>query len=178
MVNMSCGSPLRRCAITPTVGSHEGIPRPCEVVRKMDKPHYCLWWIPDGHIPTLPRPRAVGTLPNAWRNPYSFWSRRSSSADGSRLRVAFDGSPNRAVEAHPHRTPFSKTRRNADRTSSLPCARGLGKTDGFSEVEGQGRCGTPCWTLRCVEFPSAATATWPKVQELTHPLIWRPSSTA
>lgn len=41
---------------------------------KSDKPHYCLWWIPAGHIPTVTEGRE--RLERYQRNgatPYSFW---------------------------------------------------------------------------------------------------------
>jgi uncharacterized protein DUF3291 len=41
---------------------------------KMDKPNYCLWWIPAGHIPTVAKGRE--RLEHYQQNgatPYSFW---------------------------------------------------------------------------------------------------------
>lgn len=41
---------------------------------KMDKPHYCLWWVPAGHIPTVAEGRE--RLEHYQKNgatPYSFW---------------------------------------------------------------------------------------------------------
>jgi hypothetical protein len=41
---------------------------------KMDKPHYCLWWIPAGHIPAVAEGRE--RLEHYQKNgatPYSFW---------------------------------------------------------------------------------------------------------
>jgi hypothetical protein len=41
---------------------------------KMDKPHYCLWWVPAGHIPTVAEGRE--RLEHYQKNgatPHSFW---------------------------------------------------------------------------------------------------------
>lgn len=41
---------------------------------KMDKPHYCLWWVPAGHIPTVAE--GCERLEHYQKNgatPYSFW---------------------------------------------------------------------------------------------------------
>jgi hypothetical protein len=41
---------------------------------KMDKPHYCLWWIPGGHLPTVSEGRE--RLEHYQQNgptTYSFW---------------------------------------------------------------------------------------------------------
>ena len=41
---------------------------------KMDKPHYCLWWIPDGHIPTVAEGRErLEHYQTHGATPYSFW---------------------------------------------------------------------------------------------------------
>jgi len=46
---------------------------------KMDKPHYCLWWIPDGHIPPLPRAASGWSITKRMAQPrIRFGSRRSS----------------------------------------------------------------------------------------------------
>ncbi len=41
---------------------------------KMDKPHYCLWWIPVGHIPTVAEGRErLEHYQTHGATPYSFW---------------------------------------------------------------------------------------------------------
>jgi hypothetical protein len=41
---------------------------------KMDKPHYCLWWIPAGHIPTVAEGRErLEHYQLHGATPYSFW---------------------------------------------------------------------------------------------------------
>jgi Domain of unknown function (DUF3291) len=41
---------------------------------KMDKPHYCLWWIPAGHIPTVAEGRErLEHYQTNGATPYSFW---------------------------------------------------------------------------------------------------------
>jgi hypothetical protein len=44
---------------------------------KMDKPHYCLWWIPAGHIPTVAEGRErLEHYQTHGATPYSFWFSR------------------------------------------------------------------------------------------------------
>jgi hypothetical protein len=41
---------------------------------KMDKPHYCLWWIPAGHIPTVNEGRErLEHFQRRGPTPYAFW---------------------------------------------------------------------------------------------------------
>ena len=41
---------------------------------KMDKPHYCLWWIPAGHIPTVAEGRErLEHYQELGATPYAFW---------------------------------------------------------------------------------------------------------
>jgi hypothetical protein len=41
---------------------------------KMDKPHYCLWWIPAGHVPTVLEGRErLERYQQHGPTPYSFW---------------------------------------------------------------------------------------------------------
>jgi hypothetical protein len=41
---------------------------------KMDKPHYCLWWIPAGHIPSVAEGRErLEHYQTHGATPYSFW---------------------------------------------------------------------------------------------------------
>jgi len=41
---------------------------------KMDKPHYCLWWIPAGHIPTVAEGRErLEHFQEHGATPYAFW---------------------------------------------------------------------------------------------------------
>ena len=42
--------------------------------QKMDKPHYCLWWIPAGHIPTVAEGRErLEHYQQQGPTPFSFW---------------------------------------------------------------------------------------------------------
>ena len=41
---------------------------------KMDKPHYCLWWVPAGHIPTVAEGRErLEHYQTHGPTPHSFW---------------------------------------------------------------------------------------------------------
>jgi hypothetical protein len=41
---------------------------------KMDKPYYCLWWVPAGHIPTVAEGRErLEHYQKHGATPYSFW---------------------------------------------------------------------------------------------------------
>jgi hypothetical protein len=41
---------------------------------KMEKPHYCLWWIPAGHVPTVAEGRErLEHYQKHGATPYSFW---------------------------------------------------------------------------------------------------------
>jgi Domain of unknown function (DUF3291) len=41
---------------------------------KMDEPHYCLWWIPAGHVPTVAEGRErLEHYQTLGATPYSFW---------------------------------------------------------------------------------------------------------
>ena len=41
---------------------------------KMDKPHYCLWWVPAGHIPSVAEGRErLEHYQQFGPTPYSFW---------------------------------------------------------------------------------------------------------
>jgi hypothetical protein len=41
---------------------------------KMDKPHYCLWWVAVGHIPTLEEGRErLGHFQEHGATPQAFW---------------------------------------------------------------------------------------------------------
>ncbi len=41
---------------------------------KMDKPSYCLWWVPSGHIPTVTEGRErLEYYQKRGATPYSFW---------------------------------------------------------------------------------------------------------
>lgn len=55
--------------------AHAGVLRDrAKWFEKMDKPYYCLWWIPAGHIPTVAEGRE--RLEHYQKNgatPYSFW---------------------------------------------------------------------------------------------------------
>jgi|SRR5215471_5314887 len=63
---------------------------------KMDKPHYCLWWIPAGHIPTVSGgPRASGALPAAWSYAILVLVLQSLSRPGARGRTCLTTCRNR-----------------------------------------------------------------------------------
>ncbi|HVP48991.1 MAG TPA: DUF3291 domain-containing protein [Bryobacteraceae bacterium] len=41
---------------------------------KMDKPHYCLWWVPAGHVPTVDEGRErLRHFQEHGATPYAFW---------------------------------------------------------------------------------------------------------
>jgi hypothetical protein len=41
---------------------------------KMEKPHYCLWWVPAGHVPTVAEGRGrLEHYQTYGSTPYSFW---------------------------------------------------------------------------------------------------------
>jgi len=41
---------------------------------RMGKPHYCLWWIPAGHLPTVAEGRErLRHYQSNGATPYSFW---------------------------------------------------------------------------------------------------------
>ena len=41
---------------------------------KMEKPHYCLWWVPEGHIPTVTEARErLEHYQTHGATPVSFW---------------------------------------------------------------------------------------------------------
>jgi hypothetical protein len=42
--------------------------------QKMDQPHYCLWWVPEGHIPTVAEGRArLEHYQQHGATPHAFW---------------------------------------------------------------------------------------------------------
>jgi Domain of unknown function (DUF3291) len=44
---------------------------------KMDKPHYCLWWVPTGHLPTVAEARErLEHYQKHGATPHSFWFSR------------------------------------------------------------------------------------------------------
>ncbi len=48
---------------------------------KMDKPHYCLWWVPAGHIPTVAEGRErLEHYQTHGPTPFSFWFSQSFPA--------------------------------------------------------------------------------------------------
>jgi Domain of unknown function (DUF3291) len=48
--------------------------RRAEWFEKMDKPHYCLWWVPVGHVPTVSEGRQrLEQYQRHGATPYSFW---------------------------------------------------------------------------------------------------------
>ena len=50
--------------------------------QKMDKPHYCLWWIPAGHIPSVAEGRArLEHYQQHGPTPFSFWFSKLYPAD-------------------------------------------------------------------------------------------------
>jgi hypothetical protein len=57
--------------------------------RKMDKPHYCLWWIPAGHIPTVAEGRErLEYYQQHGPTPFSFWFSKLYPAEGSMSALA------------------------------------------------------------------------------------------
>lgn len=55
---------------------------------KMDKPHYCLWWIPAGHIPTVAEGRErLEHYQQHGPTPFSFWFSKLFSAEDAALAL-------------------------------------------------------------------------------------------
>lgn len=49
---------------------------------RMDKPHYCLWWVPAGHIPTVAEGRErLEHYQQHGPTPFSFWFSKLYPAD-------------------------------------------------------------------------------------------------
>jgi uncharacterized protein DUF3291 len=56
---------------------------------KMDKPHYCLWWIPAGHIPSVTEGRErLEYYQQHGPTPFSFWFLKLYPAEGSMSALA------------------------------------------------------------------------------------------
>ena len=52
--------------------------------QKLDKPHYCLWWVPAGHIPTVAEGRErLEHYQQHGPTPFSFWFSKLYPADES-----------------------------------------------------------------------------------------------
>jgi hypothetical protein len=48
---------------------------------KMDKPQYCLWWVPAGHVPTVAEGKQrLEHYQNRGATPFAFWFSRSFPA--------------------------------------------------------------------------------------------------
>jgi hypothetical protein len=56
-------------------GSHmEVFRKRREWFERMELPHYCLWWVPSGHIPTIAEGRErLEHYQKHGSTPYSFW---------------------------------------------------------------------------------------------------------
>jgi hypothetical protein len=56
-------------------GSHmEVFRKRREWFERMELPHYCLWWVPSGHIPTIVEGRErLEHYQKHGSTPYSFW---------------------------------------------------------------------------------------------------------
>jgi len=57
-------------------------------LKSSEKPSYCLWWIPLGHIPSVAEARErLEHYQENGATPYSFWFRTLPSARGRSVRV-------------------------------------------------------------------------------------------
>src|SRR5260370_14540773 len=59
----------------PSAARHIGVFRDrAQWFEKMDKPNYCLWWVPAGHIPTVAEARErLEHYQLHGATPFSFW---------------------------------------------------------------------------------------------------------
>ena len=75
IVNMSVWESLEALRHFTYRGSHMEIFRKRrEWVEKMERPHYCLWWVPGGHTPTIAEGRErLEHYQEHGSTPYSFW---------------------------------------------------------------------------------------------------------
>jgi Domain of unknown function (DUF3291) len=65
----------------------ESLRRRADWFEKMDKPHYCLWWVPEGHVPTVAEGRErLERYQREGATEYSFWfSQRFPAPEPVRL---------------------------------------------------------------------------------------------
>ena len=55
---------------------------------KPDQPHYCLWWIPAGHIPTVAEARGrLESYQQHGATPYAFWFSQHLPCSRRRIRT-------------------------------------------------------------------------------------------
>jgi hypothetical protein len=75
MVNMSVWESLETLRDYAYKSGHRKVLRDrAKWFAKMDRPHYCLWWIPAGHIPTIAEGRErLEHYQTRGATPYSFW---------------------------------------------------------------------------------------------------------
>jgi len=75
MVNMSVWESIEALRDFTYASRHTGPLRDrAKWFEKMDKPHYCLWWVPAGHIPTVAEGRErLLHFQEHGATPYSFW---------------------------------------------------------------------------------------------------------
>ncbi len=56
---------------------------------KLSKPHYCLWWVPAGHIPTIAEARnRLEHYQQHGSTPYAFWFQKPFPAPIEELELA------------------------------------------------------------------------------------------
>jgi hypothetical protein len=74
-VNMSVWESLEALRNYVYRSDHVGVFRDrAKWFEKMDKPIYCLWWVPAGHLPTVAEGRArLEHYQRHGATPYSFW---------------------------------------------------------------------------------------------------------
>jgi hypothetical protein len=75
MVNMSVWQSLDALLAYTYTSKHIEVLRDrAKWFEKMDKPHYCLWWVPAGHIPSVTEGRErLEHYQLHGATPYSFW---------------------------------------------------------------------------------------------------------
>ena len=91
IVNMSVWESIQALREYTYSARHIGVFRDrAQWFEKMDKPNYCLWWVPAGHIPTVAEARQrLEHYQTHGATPYSFWFSRpypASSAEPAMLK--------------------------------------------------------------------------------------------
>jgi hypothetical protein len=75
LVNMSVWESLEALKAYVYKSQHVGFLRDRKRwFQKMDQPHYCLWWVPEGHIPTVAEGRErMEHYQQHGATPHAFW---------------------------------------------------------------------------------------------------------
>jgi Domain of unknown function (DUF3291) len=75
LVNMSVWESVETLRDFTYASQHVGVLKDrTKWFEKLDRPHYCLWWVPAGHIPTVAEGRLrLESYQRQGATPYSFW---------------------------------------------------------------------------------------------------------